>query len=130
MSKLAYFLGGMIAGAAALGVVSWFVAGRDGDSCCSLGDDDDGYLRDDAAPEAGGATVHEAGSAASAEAAGATVHEADSATSTEAGDATVHEADSAASAEAGGAGMPEAAPAAEAAARQAEPAGSEAPQPA
>lgn len=98
MSKLAYFLGGMIAGAAALGVVSWFVAGRDGDSCCSLGDDDDGCLRDDAAPEAGGAAVHEA--------------------------------DSAASAEAGGAGMPEAAPAAEAAARQAEPAGSEAPQPA
>ena len=105
MSKLAYFLGGMIAGAAALGVVSWFVAGRDGDSCCSLGDDD-GCLRDDAAPEAGGAAVHEAG--------GATVHEADSATSTEAG----------------GAGMPEAAPAAEAVARQAEPAGSEAPQPA
>jgi len=106
MSKLAYFLGGMIAGAAALGVASWFVAGRDGDSCCSLGDVDDGCLRDDAAPEAGGAAVHEAG--------GATVHEADSATSTEAG----------------GAGMPEAAPAAEAAARQAEPAGSEAPQPA
>ena len=105
MSKLAYFLGGMIAGAAALGVVSWFVAGRDGDSCCSLGDDD-GCLRDDAAPEAGGATVQEA----------------DSATSTEAGGAAVHEA--------GGAGMPEAAPAAEAATRQAEPAGSEAPQPA
>ena len=114
MSKLAYFLGGMIAGAAALGVVSWFVAGRDGDSCCSLGDDDDGCLRDDATPEAGGETVHEA----------------DSATSTEAGGAAVHEAGSAASAEAGGAGMPEAAPATEAAARQAEPAGSEAPQPA
>ena len=114
MSKLAYFLGGMIAGAAALGVVSWFVAGRDGDSCCSLGDDDDGCLRDDAAPEAGGATVQEA----------------DSATSTEAGGAAVHEAGSAAWTEAGGAGMPEAAPAAEAAARQAEPAGSEAPQPA
>ena len=122
MSKLAYFLGGMIAGAAALGVVSWFVAGRDGDSCCSLGDDNDGYLRDDAAPEAGGATVHEADSATSTEAG--------SAAWTEAGGAAVHEAGSAAWTEAGGAGMPEAAPAAEAAARQAEPAGSEAPQPA
>ena len=98
MSKLAYFLGGMIAGAAALGVVSWFVAGRDGDSCCSLGDDDDGCLRDDATPEADGAAVHET--------------------------------DSAASAEAGCADRPEAAPAAVAAARQAEPAVGEAPQPA
>lgn len=75
MSKLAYFLGGMIAGAAALGVVSWFVAGRDGDSCCSLGDDD-GCLRDDAAPEAGGATVQEADSATSTEAGGAGMPEA------------------------------------------------------
>ncbi|MBQ7181758.1 MAG: hypothetical protein IJR87_10785 [Bacteroidaceae bacterium] len=45
MDKLAYFLGGVIAGAVTLGVVAWYVTEHDNDSSnCALDDEDDGCM--------------------------------------------------------------------------------------
>ena len=54
MDKLGYFLGGVLAGAVALGVVAWYVSEHgcdNGDCGLDYDDDDDGCLKSDAAAD-------------------------------------------------------------------------------
>ena len=65
MSKIAYFLGGMLAGAATLAAVSWLVSRLDDDAVpCTA--NDDGCLKDEDQLKSEGAAASASGSASQA----------------------------------------------------------------